>query len=92
MWLRSILKIPVNGWQGDLSLVAFWPVLRAGNALFLRRLFLHDCTMFLYYDVQKRPRGTPQEFKKILPDALSAEDWFRLHGRYSNRQKTDARA
>jgi len=30
------------------------------------------------------PRGTPEAFKKVVPDALSAEDWFRFHGRYAN--------
>jgi hypothetical protein len=30
------------------------------------------------------PKGAPDEFKKIFPDALSAEDWFRFHNRYSN--------
>ena len=28
-----------------------------------------------------------REFKKILPDALSAEDWFHFHGQYSNGDK-----
>ena len=28
--------------------------------------------------------GTPEAFKQILPDALSAEGWFRFHGRYAN--------
>jgi hypothetical protein len=43
--------------------------------------------MFLYYEVQKGPRGTPEAFKKVIPEALSAEDWFRFHGRYSNGEK-----
>jgi hypothetical protein len=48
--------------------------------------------MFLYYEVQKGPRGTPEEFKKVLPDAFSAEDWFRFHGRYGNGEKIVPRA
>ena len=43
--------------------------------------------MFLYYEVQKGPRGTPEAFKKVVPDALSAEDWFRFHGRYANGER-----
>jgi len=53
--------------------------------IFLRRVLLNDLHhMFLYYEVQKGPRDTPEAFKKIVPDALSAEDWFRFHGRYAN--------
>jgi hypothetical protein len=80
----------VIGWQGDLSQVAAAlskvsgvPVkAKLAMPLFLRRLFLKDLHhMFLYYEVQKGPRGTPEAFKKVVPDALSAEDWFRFHGR-----------
>ena len=61
---------------------------RLAMPMFLRRLLLKDLHhMFLYYEVQKGPRGTQQEFKKILPDALSAEDWFHFHGQYSNGDK-----
>jgi len=98
-WLGKTLD--VNGWQGDLSLVAFWPVPRSvacrlkpswQSPFFYGDYFCMMHHMFLYYEVQKSPRGTPQEFKKILTDALLAEDWFRIHGRYSNGEKTDARA
>jgi uncharacterized protein YbjT (DUF2867 family) len=98
-WFGKTLD--VIGWQGDLSQVALacskvssLPVkAKLAMPLFFRRLFLNDLHhMFLYYEVQKGPRGTPQEFKKVLPDALSAEDWFRFHGRYSNGEKIDTRA
>ena len=46
--------------------------------------------MFMYYKVNKGPRGTPEAFQKILPDALSAEDWFRFHGHYANGEKIAA--
>lgn len=50
-----------------------------------RWLFLNDLHhMFLSYEVQKGPRGTPEAFKRGVPDALSAEDRFRFHGRYAN--------
>jgi len=93
-WLGQTLD--VIGWQGDLSQVAAALEKVSGVSvkaklampLFFRRLFLNDLHhMFLYYELQKGPHGTPQEFKKILPDALSAEDWFRFHGRYSNGEK-----
>lgn len=98
-WLGKTLD--VIGWQGDLSQVAAAlsrvsgvPVkAQLAMPLFLRRLFLKDLHhMFLYYEVQKGPRGTPQAFKKVLPDALSAEDWFRFHGQYANGEKIVANA
>ena len=93
-WLGKSLD--VIGWQGDLSAVAAAlskvsgvPVkAKLAMPTFLRRLFLNDLHhMFLYYEVQKGPRGTPEAFKKILPEALSAEDWFRFHGRYANGER-----
>ena len=55
--------------------------------IFLRRLLLKDLhNMFLYFEAGG-PVGTPEEFKKIVPDAFSAEDWFRFHGSYSNGEK-----
>lgn len=93
-WLGQTLD--VIGWEGDLSEVAAAlarvsgvPVkARLAMPLFLRRLFLKDLHhMFLYYEVQKGPRGTPQAFRKIVPDALSAEAWFRFHGQYANGEK-----
>ena len=93
-WLGRSLD--VIGWQGDLSQVAAAlskvsgvPVkAKLAMPMLLRRLLLNDLHhMFLYYEVQKGPRGTPEAFKQILPDALSAEDWFRFHGRYANGEK-----
>jgi uncharacterized protein YbjT (DUF2867 family) len=90
-WLGKSLD--VIGWQGDLhhvaaalSKVSGVPVkAKLAMPIFLRRLFLKDLYhMFLYYEVHKGPRGTPDEFKKVVPDALSAEDWFRFHNRYAD--------
>ena len=90
-WLGKSLD--VIGWQGDLNHVAAAlakvsgiPVkAKLAMPIFLRRLFLKDLHhMFLYYEVHKGPRGTPAEFKKVVPDALSAEDWFRFHNRYAD--------
>jgi uncharacterized protein YbjT (DUF2867 family) len=93
-WLGRSLD--VISWQGDLAQVAAALSKVSGvpvkaklvMPIFLRRLLLKDLHhMFLYYEVQKGPRGTPEAFKKIVPDALSAEDWFRLHGRYANGER-----
>ncbi|MFM8735421.1 MAG: NmrA family NAD(P)-binding protein [Pirellulales bacterium] len=93
-WLGKSLD--VIGWQGDLNQVATAlskvsgvPVkAKLAMPIFLRRLLLNDLHhMFLYYEVEKGPRGTPEAFKKVVPDALSAEDWFRFHGQYANGER-----
>ena len=93
-WLGKSLD--VIGWQGDLNKVAAAlskvsgvPVkAKLAMPIFLRRLLLNDLHhMFLYYEVQKGPRGTPEAFKSVVPDALSAEDWFRFHGLYANGER-----
>jgi len=90
-WLGKSLD--VIGWRGDLrqvaaalSKVSGVPLkARPAMPIFLRRLFLNDVHhMLLSYEVQKGSRGTPQAFKKVVPDALSAEDWFRFHNRYAD--------
>jgi uncharacterized protein YbjT (DUF2867 family) len=92
-WLGRSLD--VIGWEGDLSQVAA-ALERVGGVpvkyklampIFLRKLLLKDLhNMFLYFEAGG-PKGTPEEFKKIIPDALSAEDWFRFHGHYSNGER-----
>ena len=93
-WLSQSLD--VIGWEGNLeqvaealSKVSGVPVkARLAMPIFFRRLFLKDLHhMFLYYEVQKGPLGTPEAFKKVLPDAMSAEDWFRFHGKYANGER-----
>lgn len=93
-WLGQTLD--VISWQGDLkqiaqalSKVSGLPVkAKLAMPIFLRKLFLKDLHhMFLYFEVQKGPKGTPAEFKKVLPDAMSAEDWFRFHGKYANGEQ-----
>ena len=88
-------SLDVIGWEGDLSAVAKAlenvggvPVkYKLAMPVFLRRLFLKDLhNMFLYFEAGG-PKGSPADFKKIIPDALSAEDWFRFHGHYSNGKK-----
>ena len=92
-WLGRSLD--VISWEGDLSQVAQAlekvggvPVKHSlAEPIFLRRLFLKDLhNMFLYFEAGG-PTGTPEEFKKVIPDAFSAEDWFRFHGHYSNGER-----
>ena len=92
-WLGKTLD--VIGWEGDLEEVARAlekvggvPVKpKLAMPIFLRRLFLKDLhNMFLYFEAGG-PKGSSSDFKVIIPDALSAEDWFRFHGRYSNGEK-----
>ena len=93
-WLGQSLD--VIGWQGNLAQVAEAlskvsgvPVkAKLAMPIFFRRLFLKDLHhMFLYYEVQKGTLGTPEAFKKVLPDAMSAKDWFRFHGKYANGER-----
>jgi uncharacterized protein YbjT (DUF2867 family) len=95
-WLGRSLD--VIGWEGDLSQVAQAlekvggvPVkYKLAMPVVLRRLFLKDLhNMFLYFEAGG-PKGSPSDFKKVVPDALSAEDWFRFHGHYSNGEKIGA--
>lgn len=92
-WLGR--SVDVIGWEGDLSDVAKAlekvggvPVKpKLAMPIFLRRLFLKDLhNMFVYFEAGG-PKGSAADFKKIIPDALSAEDWFRFHGYYSNGEK-----
>jgi len=85
----------VMGWEGDLSDVAKAlekvggvPVrAKLAMPIWLRRLFLKDLhNMFLYFEAGG-PKGSSADFRKIVPDALSAEDWFRFHGHYANGEK-----
>jgi len=91
--------LDVISWKGDLKTAAAAletvggvPV-KYGLAmpLFLRRLFLKDIhNMCLYYELEKGPKGEPEDFKKVVPNAFSAEDWFRFHGKYANGEKIGA--
>lgn len=93
-WLEKTLD--VISWKGDLSQAAA-ALERVGGVkvkfglampIFLRKLFLKDLHyMFVYFEDQKGPRGEPEDLKKVLPDAFSAEDWFRYHAHYSNGER-----
>ena len=92
-WLKRSLD--VIGWEGDLAEVAHAlenvggvPVkFSLAMPIFLRRFLMKDLhNMFLYFEAGG-PKGTPEEFKKVVPEALSAEAWFRFHGTYANGEK-----
>lgn len=68
----------MSGWEGSLDDVAKAlenvggvPVkTRLAMPIFLRRLFLKDLHhMFCYYE-EVGPKGAPEDFKKILPNAV----------------------
>jgi hypothetical protein len=97
-WLGKSLD--VIGWRGDLAAVA--AALEAVSGVktkaklampkFLRRWLFPDLdAMCLAYEGKapgpRLPKGSPEDFKKVVPDAMSAEDWFRSHGRYANGDK-----
>jgi uncharacterized protein YbjT (DUF2867 family) len=93
-WLEKSLD--VISWKGDLSQVAA-ALEKVGGVkvkfglampIFLRKLLLKDLHyMFIYFEDHKGPKGDPEDFKKVLPDAFNAEDWFRFHGAYSNGER-----
>ena len=89
-WFGKTLDIV--SWKGDLSdlasaleRVSGVPV-RAQLAMpvFMRRLFLNDLHHMCLYFEEQGLSAEPNDFKKIIPDAFSAEDWFRFHNRYAN--------
>jgi len=43
----------------------------------------HRHPMGLYFE-KEGIAANPDDFKAIVPNALSAEDWFRFHNRYAN--------
>jgi hypothetical protein len=46
-----------------------------------------DYTVRSDLDRAIRETGSPEEFKKVIPDAFAAENWFRFHDHYSNGEK-----
>lgn len=89
-WYRKSLDIV--GWKGDLSDLAIALERVSGTKVrpqlampvFLRRLFLNDLHHMCLYFEEQGITAEPEDFKKVVPDALSAEDWFRFHNRYAN--------
>jgi uncharacterized protein YbjT (DUF2867 family) len=85
-------SLDVVTWQGDLAAIAAAlqtvsgvPVrARLAMPIALRRLFLNDLHHMCLYFENEGIAANPDDFKAIVPNALSAEDWFRFHNRYAN--------
>jgi taspase (threonine aspartase 1) len=85
-------SLDIVSWKGDLSDIASALERVSGTRvraqlsmpIFMRRLFLNDLHHMCLYFEEKGLSAEPEEFKKIIPDAFSAEDWFRFHNRYAN--------
>lgn len=55
---------------------------------FFRGIFLNDLHhMCLYFEKHGGFTASIEQFKEVVPDALSAEDWFRRVGKYTNGEK-----
>jgi len=50
----------------------------------LRRLLLNDLHHMCLYFEEQGISAEPEAFKTVIPDPLSADDWFRFHHRYAN--------
>ena len=89
-WLGKSLDIV--SWEGDLADIAAALERVSGTKvrgqlampIFLRRLLLNDLHHMCLYFENQGISATPAEFKRVIPDAFSAEDWFRFHNRYAN--------
>jgi len=57
---------------------------RLAMPILLRGLFLNDLHHMCLYFEKQGISSTPKDFKRVIPDPLSAEDWFRFHNRYAN--------
>ena len=85
-------SLDIVSWKGDLADIASALERVSGTRvqpqlampIFLRRLFLNDLHHMCLYFEEQGLSAEPDEFKKIVPDAFSAEDWFRFHNRYAN--------
>lgn len=88
-------KMDVIGYVGSvddaadaLEKVGGFPVKRGlAMPIFVRKFLmsdLHYMCEFYAKRIGEGVRGTPEEFRKHVPDALDAEGWFRHHGKYAN--------
>lgn len=84
--------INVQSWEGTLADVAKALETVSGTKvkhrlnmpLCIRSCMIPDLhNMCLYFETND-VSGSIDKFKSIVPDAMSAEDWFRFHGRYNN--------
>jgi len=52
--------------------------------ILLRRLFLNDLHHMCLYFERQGISSSPEGFKRVILDPLSAADWFGFHNRYAN--------
>jgi uncharacterized protein YbjT (DUF2867 family) len=87
-------SLDLVSWKGDLAdLAAALEAVsgvkvrpRLAMPIFLRRLFLNDLHHMCLYFEETGLSAEPEDLKRIIPDPLTAEDWFRFHNRYANGQ------
>lgn len=85
-------SLDIVGWKGDLAAIASALERVSGTRvrpqlampILLRRLFLNDLHHMCLYFEEQGISAEPEAFKRVIPDPLSAEDWFRFHHRYAN--------
>ncbi len=51
---------------------------------YIYKLFLKDLHHMCLFFAGGGPSGNPADFKKVLPSAFSAEDWFRWYNKYAD--------
>lgn len=85
--------LDVASWEGDghevaraLTNVSGTPTkFSLAMPIFFRKLFLNDLHhMCKYFEKSGGFTSSIEEFKKVVPDGMSAEDWFRSVGKYHN--------
>ena len=86
--------LPCASWKGDLKEIA--AAMQAVSGVkcsgslamptFFRWLFLHDLDQMCRYIEDGYPdsKVSIEEFRKVVPDALDAQGWFRHHGVYAD--------
>jgi uncharacterized protein YbjT (DUF2867 family) len=85
-------SLDIVGWKGNLSDIAVALEKVSGTSvraqlampIFLRRLFLNDLHHMCLYFEGHGLSAEAEDFKTVVSDPLSAEDWFRFHNRYAN--------
>jgi len=89
-WNKKILD--VVSWEGSLADVAA-ALEKVGGVkvnhglampIFARKMFLSDLHHMCLYFANGNPAGRPDDFKKVVPGAFTAEDWFRWYNKYAD--------
>ena len=54
---------------------------------FVMRMFMSDLHHMVTFFEQHGYTGKVEDFKEVVPDAETAEDWFKRHGQWNNGEK-----